>query len=144
MNISFYTPEGKVNEELYDKVAKEIAGGLISTETNQSGQPRPRGVTKSQLRRIYDEVKRLEKLLDQGRQWEDILPLVKMVKAKTAYATARMKANDRRNSKFFDHLDQFINGCVAEVKTQKDFKVFALLFEAVYGFYYGLGGVQTQ
>jgi len=91
----FYTDDGNPKKELFDKKAKDIADSIV-------------GVSATQLRRIYDEVKRFEQIISQ-ENWSSQYPYILMIKSKTRYAVA---------------------------KATKDYHVFLALFEAVYGFCY--------
>jgi len=127
----------KVEPSLFDTTAMEIAKKLISKDS----KGKPIGVTRSQIRRIFDEIKRLQKDLTQKNNWDEILPLIKLVKAKTAYTSARAKSSDKY---YYTNLNYFIDNGIDQINSKKNFDTFCLLFEAVYGFYYELGGANTQ
>ena len=73
---SFYKADGKtVQEDLFDSVALNVAKSFKGK--NKIGKDI--GVTSTQLRRIFDEVKRFEQILSlQENQWEKQLPYIKM------------------------------------------------------------------
>lgn len=133
-NYKLYNQQKKVDPLLYDETARKIAEELIKIEKGSTY-----GVTRHQFRRIFDETKRIKKLID-IRGWEELYPLVKMIKSKTAYMVARAKSEKRKESNYYQNLYNFISTGIDQVKTVEDFKIFCLLFEAVYGFYYELGG----
>jgi CRISPR-associated protein Csm2 len=96
-------------------------------------------ITSAQLRKFYNEFKGLEKRLDFAAtaQAEDeaafggVLPLVKMVKSKVAYASGSKKVPQA----FAKWLEQHVDA----INSAKEFRAFLLHFEAVVGFCYGLG-----
>ncbi len=97
---------------LFDETARKIAEAIKTTQTNQ-------------LRNFYDEVL---KLLERSKKedWNSVLPFVKMLNAKVAYANARKHASDE--------FKEFINECVSKTTNKDKLKIFKLLFEAVLGF----------
>ncbi len=94
--------------------------------------------TKSQVRRFYGEVKNLERRLQLGEDWGRIKPLVKMVKAKIAYA------KERRNGGLGSGFKAFIDKGIDQVGSKEEFSAFCLLFEAVLGYLYGEGGLKEN
>lgn len=96
-------------------------------------------ITSAQLRRFYNEFKGLEKRLDFAAKgpsedeaaFKGVLPLVKMVKSKVAYASGSKKVPQP----FAKWLEQHVDS----ISSVKDFRAFLLHFEAVVGFCYGLG-----
>jgi CRISPR-associated protein Csm2 len=101
--------------ELFNATAKEWAKKIERTK-------------KSQVRNFYDKVLELHNDLEK-KEWEDILPFIKMLNSKVAYAVNRKVASRE--------FETMMNACIQEVKTQEDLKVFKLFFEAVLGFYKG-------
>ena len=97
-------------------------------------------ISRNQLRNFYGEVKSLERRLEvQGeKDWKNILPLIKMLKAKVKYASA--KASSVQNVP--ESFAQFIEKSVNKINTTKEFKEFCLIFEAVVGYIYGMGGAK--
>jgi CRISPR-associated protein Csm2 len=109
---------------LFSEKAERFAKQLARDNENN----RARVNKRTQLRKFYDEVTRLNQLAkaQQGR-WENILPMVHMLTAKAAYASGRKLVSDN----FLD----FIRSCVNQVETRRDLEVFSSLFEAIMGFY---------
>ena len=135
---SFYDNEGNVKKELFDKTAEAIARSFIKKDNRGNEY----GVSSTQLRRFFDEVKRFEQLLDGTPEtWKNKFPYIKMIKSKVRYNVARAKANKEQPEKdAYESLSSFIIGCLDDkiVKEEKDFRVFVALFEAVYGYYYDI------
>jgi len=149
MNIEFYDQKGNVNANLFDTKAQEIAKkfimkNIIFNKKKQKNEEKVVGVSRHQLRKIFDEVKRLEKILEEKNNWDDIYPLIKLIKSKVAYSTARARKNDKKSANYYSNLSDFIKTSIDKINTKKDYNVFCLLFEAVYGFYYELGGSSTN
>lgn len=133
---SFYKADGKtVQEDLFDSVALNVAKSFKGK--NKIGKDI--GVTSTQLRRIFDEVKRFEQILSlQENQWEKQLPYIKMIKSKVAYSVARAAKQKSEEKGVYKNLEAFISSGIDLIKTQEDYHIFVNLFEAAYGFYYEL------
>ncbi len=133
---TFYKTDGKtINPDLFDGTAKKVALSFKGTDRNGKDI----GVTSTQLRRIFDEVKRFEQILTlQENQWEKQLPYIKMIKSKVAYSVARASKQKSAEKGVYKNLESFISSGIDLIKTQEDYHVFVNLFEAAYGFYYEL------
>lgn len=131
---SFYKPGTDVPEQdLFDKKAQEIAESFVGKD----GWGNDIGVSSTQLRRVFDEVKRYERLLSStDAKWEEQLPYIKMIKSKVAYTVARAAKEKQKERGVYKNLEAFISSGINLIKTEKDYHVFVSLFEAVYGFYY--------
>ena len=137
--LRFYNDKNEVRPDLYDESAEKIANGLVKVEQRYTN-----GVSRHQLRNLFDETKRIQRqLAHKALSWEEIMPSVKLLKSKTSYAVARAKKNSKRDIKYYDFLKVFLHTCIDNIHTRKDFDVFVNLFEAVYGFYYEKGGANT-
>ena len=133
---TFYNSDGKtVQKDLFDAVALKVAQSFKGK--NRMGKDI--GVTATQLRRIFDEVKRFEQILSfQENQWEKQLPYIKMIKSKVAYSVARAAKQKSEEKGVYKNLEAFISSGIDLIKTQEDYHIFVNLFEAAYGFYYEL------
>lgn len=133
--------EGKIPPELYDATAKGIAERFVDGKAT---------VSKHQLRRLYDDVKRIKRRLDNQQAsdsesaWEFALPEIKLMKSKIAYVAARASAQDRKATAQYQAFKQFVDQGIDQSNDPKSFNTFVTLFEAVYGFYYELGGSQQR
>ncbi|MGD0489549.1 MAG: type III-A CRISPR-associated protein Csm2 [Syntrophorhabdales bacterium] len=166
LSIVFYENED-LRPGLLDKDARKWAERLVHSVDKKDRNGRPvtdrngkqvtdyLGVSRHQLRRLYDEVKQHQKLLndkkklhpaERDRCWNEVKPLVKMTRAKAAYMVARMKdkEKDRTIKASYDALYEFIDQSLDLIDEEKHFTAFCLFFEAVYGFYYHLGGASTK
>lgn len=127
--------------DLFDSKALEVAQSLVGK--NNKGNLI--GVSSTQLRRIYDEVKRYEQILSQpNAKWEEQLPYIKMIKSKLAYSVARQVKNKPEEKGVYTNLEKFLSSSINLIKDKEDFQVFLSLFEAVYGFYYELAPKSAQ
>ncbi len=146
MNIEFYEENGEIRADLFDSDAKKIAESLVTATKDKWGNPVSDGVSRHQLRRIFDEVKRLQKTYEEKGDWGKTYPMVKLLKSKIAYTVARMKGNNNwsLHDNYYNNLEDFITSGINRIQKPEDLKTFTLLFEAVYGFYYNLGGAQTK
>lgn len=118
-----------IRADLFDTVAAQIASSFCNGRD---------GVSYTQLRRMYDEAKRFEQLLDaDAKNWEKELPYIKMMKSKIRYAVARAaKDKGTRVTGYYNNFASFISEGIDLIKDEQDYRVFISLFEAVCGFYY--------
>lgn len=128
--------EKVLNPALLNEEAHSVAQDFVSKKGT--------ALTSAQLRRFYGEAKNLEKkATDKERNeiteesFAPVLPLVKMLKSKVAYAAN--PANPKVPEDFKKWLDKHLDS----VNSAEEFKAFLLHFEAVVGFCYGLGMKNT-
>jgi len=131
MEIKLWMDENKqkIDPNLFsekaDKFAAEIFDGQIRTR-GKANKP-------TQLRKFYEEVLRFDAMLkelpkeEQKAKFEALLPYLKMLNAKTAYAMAR----DLVTKEFKD----FITNSLKQINDISDFRIFVNFFEAFMGFY---------
>src|SRR5574344_2311262 len=99
---SFYKDEShkEVRQELFNHEAEEIAKSFSDDKV---------GVTSTQLRRLFDEVKRFERLLDgTEKTWNEQKPYIMMINSKVHYAVARAKKKEDSKT-YYDNLQNFIS-----------------------------------
>jgi CRISPR-associated protein Csm2 len=112
-----------VNPALFSDQAESLAKKIAQDHENSKGK---KANKRTQLRKFYDEVLRLE--MEARRQkWETVLPLLHMIIAKAAYARGRDLVSDD-----FVH---FIRSSIKQVKRHEDLEIFSNFFEAFMGFY---------
>lgn len=122
----YYLNEKAINPVWMDQKAQEAAHSFFKPYD----QPK---LAASQLRKFYNDVKAME------RQWRNsggdeeafalILPLFKLLKAKSHYALKRKVIPAAFRNWLCEHVDS--------VNSARDFRAFLLHFEAVVGFSYG-------
>jgi CRISPR-associated protein Csm2 len=126
----FYTADKKIKPDLFDKTALVIAESFYIKDFQI-------GVSITQLRRLFDEVKRFEQILDVSPgQWEAQLPYIRMIKSKVSYTVAKAIKQKTSEEKVYKNLAAFITQGIDLVRELQDYHVFVSLFEAAYGFYY--------
>ena len=121
----------KKDKELFNETAKSWA------EKIGVGKG---GVQNTQIRKFYDKVLELDdkaKRLDEEEFGEDVLPFVKMLNSKVAYASQRNSAGGKLVNKAFVDM---MNSCIAQVDSKERLHNFKLFFEAVIGFHKSLEG----
>lgn len=136
--ISYYTKDDTGNSimdcRLVDEEALMVARKLV-IHGYDGKVDQKNSIKSSQLRKFYGDVKNLEQLWVNQHKSETaflgILPQIKMLKAKVAYARGRGVVPQFFASWLSDNVDS--------ISTQKDFAAFLLHFEAVVGFCYGEG-----
>jgi CRISPR-associated protein Csm2 len=119
------------DKELFNKTAKRIAEDIGT---------RRGGVQNTQIRKFYDKVLELNdkaKRASTEEFEEEILPFVKMLNSKVAYASQRNSGGGKLvNSAFVSMM----NECINQVNDKKTLNTFKLFFEAVIGFHKSLEG----
>lgn len=135
MGNYFYDDKGNIKETLLTDKAKLWAEGFINPEKPKDRWQRNPKLTSAQLRRFHIEAKALEEQV-KNQDFLKIRPLIKMLKAKVAYACPT-NGIDR---KVPDEFRKYIEEMVDNIEDVKDFKAFALCFESVVGYFYGEGG----
>jgi len=117
----------KADQELFNKTAKNWA------EKIGAGKG---GVQNTQIRKFYDKVLELN---DKAKHedFADILPFVKMLNSKVAYASQRNSGGGKLvNSAFV----QMMSECINQVNSKEKLNTYKLFFEAVIGFHKSLEG----
>jgi len=126
VDVTFYknVQTRAIKPELFSTTAEQLAIEFAGANERQN--------RRTQVRKFYDEVVRLNTLAKQtGDQdqaaWDDILPYLNMLIAKAAYAQGRNLVTEE--------FVQFIRGSVIQVGERKDLDVFTSFFEALMAFY---------
>jgi len=116
-----------IRADLFSDVA-EKAVDCIKTSTREDGRDRRENPRKkpssTQIRKFYEEVLNLKDILDNGKDFKEILPYFKMLKAKANVAYQR----DVINTNFKRFIDENVDYVGDD---EKKFKVFCTFFEAV-------------
>ena len=122
--LNYYTSDGNLDAIWVDSKAREAAEKFSSTAKGSIA------LKTSQLRRFYADVKTLERqwqaASDKDAAFASILPMIKLLKAKSEYALIRKVVPQSFRDWLWEHVDA--------IKTSKDFRAFLLHFEAVVGF----------
>lgn len=111
----------KKDIELFDETAKKWAENIGN------------GVENTQIRKFYDQVLDLSLKAKHSDDFQgEILPFVKMLNSKVAYASTRKGAGGNIiNKEFVDMM----SSCVKQVNSKEKLNIFKLFFEAVIGFH---------
>jgi len=116
--------KGKVDPALFSNTAEQLAKELADDCRASNKKENKR----SQIRKFYDEVVRLDmEARSKPQEWDNILPLVHMLTAKAAYAKGRKLVSD--------NFLNFIRSSIEQISGKKDLELFANFFEAFIGFY---------
>jgi len=131
MDINFWKnkKEKHIDPELFSSKAEQVAKKIFEEQQNSKGKANK----PTQIRKFYDEVIRFESILQgiseekQKDEFDRMLPYLKMLNAKAAYAMGR----DLVSKSFKD----FIANSLSKIQDKDDFDAFASFFEAFMGFY---------
>jgi CRISPR-associated protein Csm2 len=128
MEIKFWKDKDKkmVEPELFSNVAGRIAQDIAKESNDRTNTP-------TQIRKFYDEIVRFDGIIKTNpEEFEKLLPYIKMLNAKAAYAHARESGGKPLiSTKFKD----FISSSLNNVTSKEDFTVLSSLWEAFMGFY---------
>lgn len=124
----YFTSTGAINPALVTDYAQKVVKSFFPGENN---------IKISQLRKFYGDVKTLELRYttsyksgkDRELAFAVILPLIKLLKAKSVYAQKRKVVPETFKQWLWVNVDK--------INTHRDFEAFLLHFEAVVGFSYG-------
>jgi CRISPR-associated protein Csm2 len=126
MEISFWKDKSKMqlDIELFSTKAQKLAEEIYKDQKQSKGK-----VNKpTQIRKFYDEILKFDSIIkSKPDDFEKLLPYLKMLNAKAAYALGRKLVS----KKFKD----FIFASSAQINTKEDFDAFKNFFEAFMGFY---------
>ncbi len=112
----------KKDPELFSATAQEWAEGICARRHDRADYR----VKSTQLRNFYDKVMELEERAKK-EPFDEVLPFVKMLNSKVAYAKTRGHVSDA----FVEMMTQ----CITQVDSPESLKTFKLFFEALIGFY---------
>jgi CRISPR-associated protein Csm2 len=119
-----YTKDSELFNKTADRWAEKIGNGKG-------------GVQNTQMRKFYDQVLSLQqkaKPMSDEEFQSDLLPFVKMLNSKVAYASTRNSGGGKIVNKAFVEM---MSSCINQVSGKKDLNTFKLFFEAVIGFHKG-------
>lgn len=125
MIVLDYTKDG----ELFNETALSWAEKI--------GRAKEGGVQNTQMRKFYDQVLNLHqkaKPMNDEDFESDLLPFVKMLNSKVAYASTRNSGGGKIVNKTFVDM---MSSCINQINNKKDLNTFKLFFEAVIGFHKG-------
>ena len=132
--IKYRDEEKNILTKLLDEDAMSKAKNFVEIDnTGRVNEKSHNTLSSSQLRRFYHDFKQLEKKV-KAQGFARVKPLIKMMKSKASYA-----ANPKRQGRIPASFKNFLADHVDSINEEADFEAFMLHFEAVVGFYYGLG-----
>lgn len=123
MSVQLWQDRAKrvIDPELLSKTAEELAKKINGEKTAKINNP-------TQIRKFFDEVIRFQGMIQSTpEQFDELLPYIKMLNAKAAYAAGR----DLIGPEF----KGFLSDSLKQVSDRKDFELFCSFFEAFLGFY---------
>ncbi|OHE56619.1 MAG: type III-A CRISPR-associated protein Csm2 [Thermodesulfovibrio sp. RBG_19FT_COMBO_42_12] len=126
MGVDLWKDKSKklIDPELFSAKAEALAKEIYKEQQESRGKENK----PTQIRKFYDEIIRFDTMVKTNdKAFENILPYLKMLNAKAAYAMGRELV-----SKGFK---DFISYSLGQIHTKEDFEVFADLFEAFMGYY---------
>lgn len=124
-SIVFYTGKDKkiINPKLFSTLAEEWARDI-----HNEGERAKDANKRSQLRKFYDEVLRLNThVRSNPADWENIMPYVSMLIAKSVYAQGRNKVTPE--------FVRMLKESIKQIERKEDLEIFANFFEAFMGYY---------
>ncbi|MDH7600215.1 MAG: type III-A CRISPR-associated protein Csm2 [Sedimentisphaerales bacterium] len=117
-----------------NKAQKELDPDLLDSKAQQQAGLLHERVNSAQIMKFFGDIKGLYLRLEQGRPWNQIEPMFRMIKSKAAYA-----ASSGRAGRIPEEFRDFLVVNIDKVRDEDDLRAFVLYFEAVLGFMYGKG-----
>lgn len=99
-------------------------------------------VSKTQMRKVFNEIKRFKFLLKSGNDWQDIYPLVLMQKAKISYLCKRKSDDNKYDASYYDNLKKMIFNLIDLCHSKEEYLAYVDFMEALYGYYYEIAEVK--
>ncbi len=130
MVIKFWKDKSKklLEPELFSSIAEDWAKE-VKNSCNKDKKDKPTNNKPTQIRKFYDEVIRFNSIVETNPdEFDNILPYLKMLNAKAAYAVGRKQLVS-------DKFKQFISESLSQIKDKDDFSAFVGLFESFIGYY---------
>jgi CRISPR type III-A-associated protein Csm2 len=128
-NVNYYDGEN-IKADLFSDEAEKIVKCFLKNNLEQDYRQK-RGknqlvkkLSSTQIRKFYEEVLNLKAMIDNGKEFREILPYFRMLKAKANVAYER----DVINTSFKIFIEKNVD-YVGESKNR--FKIFCTFFEAV-------------
>lgn len=122
--IQFVRSDDTIDPKLFSDHAEAMAV-TVKKDYESSREKLNR---RSQIRKFYDEIIRLESIIEnRPAAWDIVIPQVHMLVAKAAYAQGRGLIS----TTFLD----FIRNSVKQIDNPRKLKIFSNFFEAFMGFY---------
>jgi len=124
MVILDYTKDPELFNKTADSCAEKIGTGKG-------------GVKNTQIRKFYDYILEWNQKAKHATDEEfnmNVLPFIKMLNSKVAYASTRNSGGGKLVNKAFVEM---MSSCISQVNSKKDLETFKLFFEAVIGFHKG-------
>ena len=116
-----------LRDDLLDSRAHELGKRFAQEMETRSHSKKPVSVTPTQLRRLFGEMKRLQREVQRADQIDPYLARIRMLKSKVAYAAGR----DNVTTAF----EQLINRCITMVSDKQSYIDMVLFVESVVGFF---------
>ena len=118
------TKDGALNPDLFkEDLLKQVAASI-------------QNVSKNQMRRVFDNVKRHKFALESGKNWEEIYPYMLMQKAQISYLCKRKSEENKFDQDYYQNLKTLIFKLVDMCDSAKAYIAYADFLEALYGYYY--------
>lgn len=130
MNVDFYSDvkSKTINSNLFSTHAEDWAKKVCESGLNYKKDKLERNKI-SQIRKFYDEVLRFSNFVKAGEDYKSILPYIKMLNAKAAYAEGRKLVTEDFKMFIKQSLEYLTD------HEPKTFDIFANFFEAFMGYY---------
>jgi len=115
---------GKLNPENFKQATLVSAAEAI------------KNVSRTQMRKIFDEIKRFKFMLEEGASWDDVYPLILMQKGKISYLCKRSSERSGGDRSYYENLKKLAFDLIDKCDSEKAYEAYVNFMEALYGFYY--------
>jgi CRISPR type III-A-associated protein Csm2 len=113
-----------------------VEEGILKDLSKDLGKEYSKGISDTQFRKFFDDVKIIQRKSDAGIEFEKLKPEIILMKAKAAREVARAS---REKKPMLEKFKRFIDKCVDEKLLgggEKVYSEFTTFFEALYAYHY--------
>jgi len=140
--VNYFDSDGKVNVDLFSDIAENITFRCIKFLTPNDRENKRR-ISLNQIRKFYDEIlsfqTQIENSKDKKEKFRELLPYIKMQKAKVNLAYNKKNVNTNFKNFIEKNIDYIIDGYDKDLEgSLKKFNIFVSLFEAVIAYSKGV------
>lgn len=128
MRVEYFAPDGGIKPTLFSEEALQIVEKILADG---------KAPEESQVRKFYDEVLNFKSRIEGGESFRELLPYLRMLKAKTYVAKERGVINPTFKDFIDSNIDYVTDLSLPIGEMERRFKIFCTFFEAVVAFYKG-------
>jgi len=99
-------------------------------------------VSKTQMRKVFDEIKRFKFMLDANKKLGYCISSHFDAKTKISYLCKRKSDDSKNDASYYANLKKLIFRLIDMCNSKKSYEAYVTFIEALYGFYYEIAPVK--